>query len=327
MVVGVGANVSSDEPTPSGCVNDAATGYGVVAGTTGASGTLNSQGLDPGGFGLLACSADDPVLASGGRDGIGVLEQEGSGVDGAGSTYTLDYRPFNLSTVSFGSPVELSDITNTSLDGADDMDLSDDSGTGVYASWEDEQGLVMDYSPFGGEAPFGVNSWLGPVTIPAPADHGAQGDPTIAGVGDGVALLAYDENLGTGDQVFIQPILAIPPAFATPAATATATTTTVTLTVSCAVTPCTVTVTITIPAAATDVERIGQKKAAKLVTLATGKFTISKKGKHALKLKWNSRGKRLIKRDAKLKATLALSTKTTHGTFASTHALKITRRK
>jgi hypothetical protein len=197
IVVGAGANVSSNEKTPSGCINDAATGYGVDVGTTGSPGTLNSQGLQPKGFGLLACSAEDPTLASGGQDGIGVLEEEGSAISGAGSDWQMAYRPFIATATggSFGAPVELSDITGEVLDGVDAVDVSDDNSTGVYALWEDGN-AVLDYSPNGGA------TWDGPVASPIP--YTAHGE--IAGVDGGTALIAYDENPGTGNQVFLEPV-------------------------------------------------------------------------------------------------------------------------
>jgi len=197
IVVGAGANVSSNEVTPTGCINDAATGYGVDVGTTGAAGTLNSQGLQPNGFGLLACAAEDPTLASGGTDGIGVLEEEGSAISGAGSDWQMAYRPFVATATggSFGAPVELSDITGEVLGGVDALDVSDDSSTGVYAFWEDGK-AVLDYSPNGGA------SWAGPVVSPIPyTAHGV-----IAGTGGGNAEIAYDDNPGTGTQVFLQPV-------------------------------------------------------------------------------------------------------------------------
>ena len=220
VVVGVGANNGSLQTTPSGCVNYAATGFGVSVGKVGASsaaGSLNGNGLQPNGFQLLACSAETPVLTSpiGGTQGIGVIEQEGNGIDGAGSTYAIDFRPFTLNastpaSSTWGSPVQLEDISSLSLAGADNIDATDDAADGVYASWEDKQGLVLDYSPNGGA------TWDGPVVVPALSTGGAQSDPTIAGIGSGVVEVAYEANLGTGNQVFLQAIDAIPPAPATP---------------------------------------------------------------------------------------------------------------
>lgn len=199
VVVGVGSNNSSAQLTPSGCLNDAASGYGVsvgkVEGTSKAAGTLNHEGLPP--YQLLACSAEAPVLAQGGEDGIGVLEEEGSAISGAGSDYSLDYRPFVATATggTFGAPVELADVTGEVLDGVDTVDLSEDSGTGVYALWEDGR-TVIDYSGNGGA------SWEGPVVSPIP--YTAQG--VIVGIGAGNAEIAYIQNPGTGEQVFLQPV-------------------------------------------------------------------------------------------------------------------------
>lgn len=197
IVVGVGANNSAAQLTPSGCLNDAATGYGVSAGkvdgTSKATATLNKESLPA--YQLLACSAEAPVLAQGGIDGIGVLEEEGNAIDGAGSDYQLDYRPFVATATggSFGPAVELADVTGEVLDGVDALDLSEDSGTGVYALWEDGR-TVLDYSSNGGA------SWDGPVPTPVPyTAHGV-----IVGTGGGNAEIAYDENPGTGTQVFLQ---------------------------------------------------------------------------------------------------------------------------
>jgi hypothetical protein len=216
VVVGAGANISSNESTPSGCINDAATGYGTDVGTTGPSGTLDSQGLQANGFGLLACSAEDPTLASGGTDGIGVLEVEGNGVSGAGSTYTLDFRPFGATATggSFGAPAQVAQLSSA----PNDLDVADDAGTGVYALWS-EGGLYVAYSPNGGA------SWDAPVLVPQPA-NGAISDPTIAGVGGGVVQVAFTNNPGTGTQTFLQAVDAIPPTPVTVTTSQTAGTTT-----------------------------------------------------------------------------------------------------
>ena len=199
VVVGVGDNFGGPPEALPGCLNKEGTGYGVsvgkVNGTSKAAGTLNAEGLP--GYGVLACSAEAPVLAQGGIDGIGVLEEEGSAISGAGSDWQMAYRPFVATATggSFGAPVELSDITGEVLDGVDALDVSDDSSTGVYAYWEDGN-TVLDYSPNGGA------TWGGPVVSPIPyTAHGV-----IAGVGNGSAEIAYAYNLGTGTQVFLEPL-------------------------------------------------------------------------------------------------------------------------
>jgi hypothetical protein len=196
VMVGVGDNYVGPSEALPGCLNKEGSGYGVSAGlATGASngaGTLNSEGLPA--YGLLECAADSPVLAQGGS-GIGVLEQQGSGVSGAGSDFALDYRPFDVTATggSFGPPVELADVTQEVLDGVDALDLSEDSRTGVYALWEDGRAMI-DYSANGGA------NWGGPVVSPVPyTAHGV-----IAGVGGGDALIAWNQNPGTGEQVFIE---------------------------------------------------------------------------------------------------------------------------
>jgi hypothetical protein len=144
---------------------------------------------------LLGCSAEAPVLAQGGQGGIGVLEEEGSGFSGAGSDYQLDYRPFVATATggSFGAPVELADVTGEVLNGVDALDLSEDSGTGVYALWESGR-AVIDYSSNGGA------TWGGSAVTPVPyTAHGV-----IAGTGGGNAEIAYDNNPGTGTQVFVE---------------------------------------------------------------------------------------------------------------------------
>jgi hypothetical protein len=236
VVVGVGDNYGGPSEALPGCLNKEGSGYGVsvgkVDGTSNAAGTLNHAGLPA--YKVLACSALSPVLAQGGEAGIGVLEQEGSGISGAGSQYTVDYRPFHATAEGskFGEPVELANVTGETLDGVIDIDLAEDSGTGVYATWVDFQGLVLDYSADGGE------KWEGPTVDPEPAS-GPQGGPVIVGTGGGNAEIAYTGNTGIGTQVFLQSVnyAALVAANAVSPITKTTTTTTTTPTEPPVVTP------------------------------------------------------------------------------------------
>jgi hypothetical protein len=116
-------------------------------------------------------------------------------------------------------------------------------------------------------------------------------------------------------------VLTVTPA-ATAGGTATSTSTTITLTITCSG-PCTVTITITVPSGpAADVASAARKS--KPITIATGKFSMSHRGKKKLTLKLTKQGKTLVKKHhGKLTATIALSTKTAHGTFKSSGKLKI----
>jgi hypothetical protein len=202
IVVGVGDNYAGPNTSLPGCVNSFGTGYGVSVGMVdgeshAAAGTLNQEGLP--GYGLLACSAENPVIASG-------------GISGAGSTYTMDYRSFTATATggTFGGWVQLAQLTGA----AGDIDVADDSGAGVYAMWSGN-GLYIDYSPDGGA------NWDGPVLVQQPA-VGEIDNPVIAGVGGGTLLLGYTNNLGTGTETFLQALNAIPPPTPTPVNVATA---------------------------------------------------------------------------------------------------------
>jgi hypothetical protein len=112
----------------------------------------------------------------------------------------------------------------------------------------------------------------------------------------------------------------------TSGASATANSKTVTVTVSCAVTPCTVTITITIdPPANTSRVSLKKKKKPKIITIASGKFKLSKKGNRKLDVKLSKAGKKLLKADhGHLKALMLVSDKTKGGLEKSTRTIKIT---
>jgi hypothetical protein len=207
IVVGVADNYAGPNTTLPGCANSSRTGYGVsvatVNGASKAAGTLNGEGIP--GYGLLTCSAENPVLASpvvgtGGTvaagAGIGVLENEGNGISGAGTAYTLNYKPFDSTATGGTFPSGPGTLVANLTSPAGDIDLSDDSGTGVYALWS-SNGLHMAYSTNGGA------TWFPPVLIPQPS-VGEIANPVITGVGDGAFLLGYTNDPGTGTETFLQ---------------------------------------------------------------------------------------------------------------------------
>jgi hypothetical protein len=205
-VVTVGDTYAAND-SASGCPsNSVDSGYGLAIGTVGGtgSGSLNQAGLAN--YTALACSAESPVLASGGGAGIGVIEEEGAGATltstSSNDDLTIDWRPFSLNATGtsggFGSPVELQDITSDNNDGAFGFDASEDSSNGVYASWVDTQGLVLDYSANSGAM------WDGTSPQKPLSTDATQGNPVIAGVSGGLGEVAYEANIGSGNQIFVE---------------------------------------------------------------------------------------------------------------------------
>ena len=211
IVVSVGDTFASGALAP-GCSSPyLATGYGVAVGTVGgvASGSLNKEtGLKS--YTVIACQAESPVLASGGGAGIGVIEEEGTGASypGVNDNLTVDWRGFTPTATggSFGAPVTISDISSENLAGASDFDAAEDAANGVYASWVDEKGLTLSYSPNNGA------SWDGVARIPALSGGATQSNPVIAAVANGLGVVAYEANTGSGNQVFLQSVDFLPPA-------------------------------------------------------------------------------------------------------------------
>jgi hypothetical protein len=188
LVVTVGSGPFSKVPAcPS---SEQHTGYGVADATVA---NLDKQSFwEVGGpyFKPISCQAESAVLA-GGPSGIGVFEDEGPGLEGAGSD-SVDYRAFDPTTLIFGSPVQVSDETSLTLDGADELSVSQDSEGGIYASWHDGRGVELSYSNTKGA------SWQAPVT----AAGEEASDPVIAGVGGGNFEVAYKLN----GQEYLEPL-------------------------------------------------------------------------------------------------------------------------
>jgi hypothetical protein len=272
---------------------------------------------------------------------IGILEDEGDGISGAGHTYELAHHYADGGGVDtahphgevfFSQSIDLTQLTNP----ASNLALANDPGNGVYALWfvGYANDYDIEYSPDGGQ------TWAGPEKISDPQSSTLSSvdddDPTLTGVGGGSFDIAFTADTGTGTVVYLQWFNygQRTPVTASIAPTATSTSTTVTVTTSGSVTPCTVTTTITTSTTTTTTElrestghrRESSATKAKPIILATGRFTITKAGSHLLKLKGNATGRRLIAKHRTLRATVALSTKTAGGTKTSSHALSITRK-
>jgi hypothetical protein len=142
-------------------------------------------------FKAIDCEAEEPVLA-GGASGIGVLEDEGPGLQSTGPD-SIDYRKFNISTHSFEAPVLVSEEAEQTLDGADSLTVSQDASGGVYAMWGDGRGKELSYSPNGGA------SWYAPVTALVEEASG----PVVVGIGAGTAEAAYEASPGGESQIFL----------------------------------------------------------------------------------------------------------------------------
>jgi hypothetical protein len=147
LVVVVGGSGGAAPGCPSG--TSTATGYGVGVGTPTTLATAAAWSSRY--FAPESCQAKAPVLAGGGATGgaIGLLEDEGPGLSGGGSDGVY-YRQFDAATEMFGAPALVSDETRTTQSGADELDLSQDSSGGVYATWLDSRGYELAYRPSGG---------------------------------------------------------------------------------------------------------------------------------------------------------------------------------
>jgi hypothetical protein len=182
---------------PPGCASGTAdsTGYGVAVGTPAQLALQSAWNISSGGyFKSVSCDAFAPVLA-GGPSGIGLLEDEGPGLYTSGSD-GIYYRAFNATTKNFPTPVLVSDETLTTLDGADDLSVSQDGTGGIYAAWTDGRGVTLAYSSNGGATwttPFGTGL----------DQTSAASDPVVAGIGGASAVIAFDA--GTTEELQVVP--------------------------------------------------------------------------------------------------------------------------
>jgi len=194
IVVAVGGAVAAPRGCPAG--GGDATGYGVGVGTPSA--LQHQAAWSSSYFVPISCQASSPVLSGGGPTGgtIGVLEDEGPGLSGSGADGVY-YRRFGPTNLSFGTPALVSSEQHESLTGADQLSASQDSAGGVYATWADQRGFLLSYSPTGGA------SWPLPQRIGLTQ---SAGDVNVAGVGAGNAELAYT----AGPNEYLVPVSYLP---------------------------------------------------------------------------------------------------------------------
>jgi hypothetical protein len=194
LVVVVGDAIGA----PSGCPTSEteSTGDGVGVGTPAALQTQMAWGSEY--FKPISCNASEPVLTGGGPTGgtIGVLEDEGTGINGSGSD-GIYYRRFDTASAGFGAPALVSTETNLTTYGATSLSVSQDGGGGVYAIWLDKRGSMVGYSSNDG------TSWQAPITLPIPSSAGSV---VVAGVAGSSAELAYVASNGAQDREYLMPL-------------------------------------------------------------------------------------------------------------------------
>jgi hypothetical protein len=221
------------------------------------------------------CDVENPAVG-GGPSGFGVLESN----EGNASTA---YHRFNAATSKFDTPL-VTVANQTESDAA----LSQDGAGGIYGTYLlDGPGgpINLSYSADGGK------TFTSGVLNPNTDGKDDQVTSSVNGAGQGWA--AWVNN----GSVFAQPFQAadaISPASVGGGATDNGTT--VTVTVTCTSLPCTVTITITSSTVTvhTSAMALKKKKKPKNVTLARGKFTITKSGAHKLSVKLTTAGKRFL---------------------------------
>jgi hypothetical protein len=206
----------------------------------------------------------------GGPSGFGVLETD--------ETHGLTvYQPFNQTTRTFGSMVEVAN------QGELYPSLSQDGAGGIYATYMyggTGGPVALSYSSDGGK------TWTAAVQLDA---YDGEGNVTSAVNGAGQGWVAWNNN----GSVFAQPFTAADAATA-PVIKGSGSTNgkTITVTVTCKAFPCTVTITILAPPkVAADVASRHKKRA----ILAKGRFTIKTAGPHKLTMRLKGAGKRFFK--------------------------------
>jgi hypothetical protein len=264
----------------------------------------NSYNISPGSPGSAwkvpvtqaECNVENPGVG-GGPSGFGVLETNEA-------NHTTAYHRFNATTMKFDTP--LVTVANQSeLDAA----VSQDGAGGIYGTYLlDGAGgpINLSYSADAGKT-------FTSGELQANQDgHDADVTSAVNGAGQGWAV--WNNNGSVLAQSF-QAADAISPASVGGGATDNGTT--VTVTVTCTSLPCTITITITSSTVTVTTSSSALKKhQPKSVTLAKGKFRITKSGAHRLAVKLTPAGKKFlaskaghIKVGSTIKETVAKHTK------------------
>jgi hypothetical protein len=218
------------------------------------------------------CNVENPGVG-GGPSGFGVLETNEA-------NHTTAYHRFDAATMKFDTP--LVTVANQSELWAA---LSQDGAGGIYGTYLlDGAGgpINLSYSGDGGK------SFTSGVLNPNKDGNDTQVTSAVNGAGQGWATWT---NNGS---VFAQPFQAadaISPA--SEGGSASDNGTTITVTVTCSSLPCTVTITITSNSVSVKTASVARKKA-RNVTLAKGRFTITKAGAHKLAVKLTPAGKKFL---------------------------------
>jgi hypothetical protein len=200
-----------------------------------------------------------------------------------------------------------------------DPALSQDGAGGIYATYllgGDGGPIELSYSANGGAS-------FTSAAVNADKDGGV-GDVNSAVNGSGQGWLTWDDN----GSVFAEPFQAtdaISPA--TVSGSGTSTSGTITLSVTCASFPCTITIVLTAPetvvvhAASVPLRK---RTKTKIVTLGTGKLTITKKGSHKLTVRLSGKGKSYVKsHHGHFKATGKISEKVQGKTLTTSKTIRI----
>jgi hypothetical protein len=295
---------------PLGCAASFGTAYAYGSGDQSAT---NSYNTSPGqadsawknSAALADCNVEYPAVA-GGPAGFGVLEENLA-------NSTTVYHAFNSTTGSFTTPM----VTVTNHEERDPA-LSQDGAGGIYGTYlsgGDGGPIELSYSADGG-------STFASAAINPDKDRGAA-DVNSAVNASGQGWVTWDDNGSVYADSF-QAADAI--AAAIVGGSGTSTPKTVTLNVSCTSFPCTVTIVLTAPetvvvhAASVPLK----KRKTKIVTLGSGKVTITSSGSHKLTVHLSAKGEGYVKsHKGHFKATALISEKVQGQTIKSSRTIQV----